>query len=130
MGLQERRAMQTAEESWLPKRTQELEQISGASIAYEIDWSTFDGDTKAIEWLEHNGPQQISMALRGICGDALGKEAVAEGLTKVVIENVPEGDAKEVAFESGILKLKGAFAQSPRGRLDHKAIQSCLEAGL
>lgn len=130
MGLAERRAAQAALGGWLPKRTAELAAISGTDIAYEIDWSSFDGDSKGIEWLEHNGPHQVSMALRGLCRDALGKEAVQQGLSKIVIENVADAEARSVTCEGGVMTLRGAFSQSPRGRVDHKEIQSCLEASL
>lgn len=130
MGLQERRAIQTATESWLPKRSAEIEQICGKSIPFEIDWESFDGDLKGIEWLEHNGPHQVGMALRGLCRDDIGREAVQQGLSKVILHNVAEPAAKQVSLRDGILELSGAFAQSPSGRLDHKAIQACLEESL
>lgn len=131
MGLQEKRARKAAEEGWLPQRQKELGEITAQElIPYEIDWDSFEGDAKGIEWLEHNGPQQVSMALREICRDDLGKEAIREALAKVVLRNVGEIAAKSLAFDSGALTLCCAFAQSPQGRFKHTEIRACLEAAL
>jgi hypothetical protein len=130
MGLAEKRAQKAAEEGWLPARQKELTEISGATIPYEVEWASFDGDAKGIEWLEHNGPQQVSMALRGICHDALGKEAIQGGLKKVVLRNCKDVAAKALSFQGGVLTLHCAWAQSPGGRFNDREIQACLEAGL
>lgn len=130
MGLQEKRAMKAAQE-WLPGREKELGEISGgAPIPYEVDWPSFDGDAKGIEWLEHNGPQQVSAALRGICHDDLGREAIRDGLKKVVLRNVAAVADKRVTFADGVLELRCAFAQSPGGRFTDGELRRCLEAGL
>lgn len=123
--------MKAATEGWLPKREQELTEISGGGkIPYEVDWSSFDNDAKGIEWLEHNGPQQVSAALRGICHDDLGKEAIREGLKKVVLRNTAEPADKKVGFAGGVLELTCAFAKSPGGRFSDGEIRTCLMAGL
>lgn len=130
MGLAEKRAQKAAEEGWLPARQREVAEISGATVTYQVEWATFDGDAKGIEWLEHNGPQQVSMALRGICHDALGKEAIQAALKTIVLTNVAAPAEKSLAFADGVLTLRCAWAQSPGGRFNDREIQACLEAGL
>lgn len=130
MGLAEKRAMKAAQDGWLPAREKELTEISGGAIRYEVDWDSFATDAKGIEWLEHNGPQQVSAALRGICHDALGKEAIQAGLKTVLLRNVAKVEEKQVTFQGGVLELRCAYAQSPGGRFNDREIRTCLEAGL
>ena len=129
MGLAEKRAMEAAK-VWLPKRETELKEICGGAVPYEVDWSSFETDAKGIEWLENNGPQQVSMAFRGICRDEVGKQAVREGVKKVVLKNAAKVEEKAVSFAGGVLTLRCAFAQSPGGRFNDREIQAALEAGL
>jgi hypothetical protein len=130
MGLAEKRAMEKAMSDWLPKREAELAEICGGPVPYEVDWKSFDGDAKGIEWLEHNGPQQVSMAFRGIGADDLGRQALREGVKKVVLRNAPKPDEKELHFSEGVLTLRCAFAQSPGGRFNDREISAALEAKL
>jgi len=129
MGLAEKRAMEKAKE-WLPGREAELKEICGGTLPYEVDWKTFETDAKAIEWLEFNGPQQVGAALRGICRDEVGKQAVREAVKKVVLRNAAEAEAKALAFEGGVLTLCCAFAKSPGGRFNDREIRTFLESRL
>ena len=130
MGLQEKKAAKAAQDTWLPKREQELTQISGANVSYEVDWDSFSSDLKGIQWLEHNGPQQVAMAFRRLCDDEVGKEGIQEGLKKVVLRNVTDIDDKSLSMEGDVLELKCAFAQSPKGRFNDIEIMNCLSEGL
>jgi hypothetical protein len=129
MGLAEKRAMEQAKQ-WLPKRETELKEICGGAVPYEVDWTSFETDAKGIEWMEHNGPQQVSAAFRGICHDEVGKQAVREGVKKVVLRNAAAPAEKALSFDAGVLTLKCAFAQSPGGRFNDREIRQTLEAGL
>lgn len=128
--MQEKRSIKAAEEGWLPKRQKELADICGKEIPYEVDWSSFAGNLKAIDWLEFNGPQQVSGAFRGICRDEIGKEAIQEGVKKIVLRNVPETADKALSFTDGVLELRCAFAQSPGGRYIDREINLFLEPQL
>jgi len=130
MGLQEKRAIKAAEEGWLPKRQQELDELAQGSIPFACDWDSFDGDVKGIEWLEHNGPVQVINAFRGLCKDDLGREAAKETIKKVAFKNVPSKEDKALALEGGVLTLTCAFAQSPRGRFSDAEILKLLESSL
>lgn len=129
MGLAEKRAMKEAQEGWLPKRNDELKQISGGEIAYDIDWDSFDSDAKGIQWLEHNGPQQVAMAFRVICQDALGKEAIQSTVKSVRLRNAP-GEQRAVEFSDGVLSVQGAFAEGAKGTVRDKEIRATLEGAL
>jgi len=130
MGMLEKRAMKAAQEGWLPKRQAELDQICGTEVPYDIEWESFASNEKAINWLEYNGPHEVNAAFRGICKDDIGREAVAEGVTRVVLCNVTEVTDKQLSFADGVLRLDCAFAKSPSGRFTHKEIRTRLEEGL
>ncbi len=127
MGMLEKRAIKAAQEGWLPRRQSELNEICGTEVPYDIEWESFANDEKGIKWIEHNGPHQVSAAFRGICTDDVGREAVQEGLTKIVLSNVEEIADKSLTCADGVLHLCCAFAKSPRGRFTYQEIQKCLE---
>ncbi len=130
MGLQEDREIKSAQEKWLPSRQKELKELCGGEIPYEIDWKSFDGDVKGLQWLENNGPAIVARGFRIVCKDDLGKEAVRKAVKKVVLKNVADPKDKKMAFEKGILTLHCAFAKSPGGRFAENEVGHCLEKGL
>jgi hypothetical protein len=62
-----------------------------ATIELVFDWDTFEGQPAALEnlWSIYELP---SYALENVCKDALGREAVAEKLHKIVVKNVSSDD--------------------------------------
>jgi hypothetical protein len=130
MGLAEKRAMKEAQDGWLPRRQAEIDGLCGGSIPYEVDWDSFADDAKGIQWLEANGPQQVASAVRSICQDELGKEAVRAAIKKVVLRNTADAAGKRLTFEDGVLCLTCAFAQSPTGRFSYVEIETLLESRL
>lgn len=130
-GLKERRARVAIEEGWLDKRNAELSELcGGAELAYTIDWESFAGDEKGLNWLEHNGPQQVACACRVVGQDAVGKQALKEGVRAVQLKNCASPDEKSLSFEDGVLTLVCAFAQSPGGRFKDREIRDLLESKL
>lgn len=125
MGLEERRMMKAAQDGWLPKKQAELKELCAGDVVYEIDWSTFEGDPKGLNWLEFNGPQQVSNAFRIVGNDDLGKGAL-RGIRKIVVRNVPESEKKELSYTEGVLGLTCAFAKSPAGRFTPQEIADYL----
>ena len=130
MGLEEKREIQKAETGWLPQRKAELKELCGGDVPYEIDWTSFDGDVKGLNWLEANGPAQVGVAFRIIGADDLGKQALREGVKKVVIKNVKEVGQKSCTFDGGVLTLACAYSQSPGGRFKGEEIRDVLMAKL
>lgn len=81
MGVNERRKIKELQDTTFPERTAELAEIcGGGSITYEVDWESFADDMEALNFFDNLSCNYISMALRVICIDDLGKEAVREGL--------------------------------------------------
>lgn len=130
MGLEEKREIQKAQNGWLPERHKELKELCGGEVPYEIEWASFDGDVKGLNWLEANGPQQVGVAFRIIGADDLGKQALREGVKKIVVRNVKDVGAKACSFDGGVLTLACAFSQSPGGRFKGEEIRDVLMAKL
>jgi len=70
------------------------------------------------------------MALRVICSDSLGKEAVAEGLTTVNLKNVATPADRKLTFANGVLEMSCAYAQGTSGYHSDNDIRLALMQGL
>src|SRR5881394_2571868 len=79
MGLNERRKIKELQDTTLPGRVKEIEEICGKAIPYEVDWESLADDAEALNFLDNISCHRLNMALRAICIDDMGKEAVREG---------------------------------------------------
>jgi hypothetical protein len=109
----------------------EVQSLSGGSMTVEVDEASFASlDANAIGY----GPQSldtISNAIRRICSDELSKNAVKDGVQKIIFKNV--GDKAEVAttIEGGTVTVAFALASySQGGAQNHFAVVKGIEAGL
>jgi hypothetical protein len=110
MGLNERRKIKELSETTFPERVKEIEEICGAPIPYEVDWDSFADDAEALNFLDNLACHRINMALRTICTDDMGKEAVRDALKKVALRNVKDKAERRMSFEDGTLSLQTAWA--------------------
>lgn len=129
MGLDERRRIKELQETTLPGRVQEIEEICGKAIPYEVDWASFADDAEALNFLDNLSCHRLNMALRVICADGLGKEAVAEGLKVVRLKNVPK-DAMKLDFAGGVLEMHCAYALRTEGMWSDNQIREALMRSL
>jgi hypothetical protein len=130
MGLTERRMMQELKETTLPGREQEIEEICGKLIPYEVAWETMQDDAEALRFVDNVSCHRLNMALRVICLDKMGKEAVVESLRQVRLVNVKEPAEMAVVFAGGVLEMKCAYALGAQGMHSDNAIRKVLEDGL
>ncbi|MDF1505289.1 hypothetical protein [Roseisolibacter sp. H3M3-2] len=130
MGLAERRRILELQQTILPERERELADICGRAIPYAVDWDTFADDAEALSLLEYSACHRVAMALRVVCRDALGREAVREGLREVAIANVADTSAMALTFEGGVLRLRGAWGQRSAGMFGDAEIGALLSARL
>ncbi len=129
--LEEKREIKKATEGWLPEKNRELGELSGGgTMAFTVDWTTFEGDLQGLNWLEFNGPQQVVNAFRMIGTDDLGREALRETVRSVALRNTKEPEDKALAFADGVLTVTCAFARSPGGRFTDNEIRDFLMARL
>src|SRR4029434_1262631 len=99
MGLNERRKIKELQETTLPERVKEIEEICGKSIPYEVDWESLADDAEGLNFLDNLSCHRLNMALRTICIDDLGKEAIREGLKLIRLKNVKDAAAMRMTFD-------------------------------
>lgn len=130
MGLAERRKIRELEEVVLPGRIKEIEEICGAAIPYEIDWVSFGDDATALNFMDNLSCHRLNMALRMICQDDMGKEAIREAVKKIKLKNVPTADERSVVLEGGVLEMHCAYALGTSGMISDSDIRAYLEKNL
>jgi hypothetical protein len=126
MSLEEKRAITAAEDGWIKARLAELHELCGGAIPYVFDWASFAGDLKSIEWLEHNGPHQVNVAIRQICVDDLGREAVRDAVKSIAFSCVTTAADKRVALADGVLHIAGHYAGGIDGTVREGEIKTYL----
>ena len=126
MGLAERRKIKELQEVTLPGRVREIEEICGAPIPYEVDWDSLADDAEALNFLDNLSCHRLNMALRVICQDEMGKDAVREGLKKVRLKNVKTQAEMAMTFEGGVLEMHCAYALRTDGMYNDNAIRELL----
>ena len=126
MGLNERRKIKELQEVTFPARVEEIEEICGRAIPYEVDWDSLADDAEALNFIDNLSCHRLNMALRMICIDDMGKEAVRDGLKKVKLKNVKDKSAMRMSFENGTLEMHCAYALRTEGMHGDGAIKELL----
>ena len=131
MGLLERRKIKELQDTTLPERTAELAEIcGGGTITYEVDWDSFADDLEGLNFLDNLSCHRTNMALRVICMDEMGKEAVRESLKKIKLKNVKTRPEMQISFAGGVLEMHCAYAQRTDGMYSDNEIREVLLKGL
>jgi hypothetical protein len=130
MGLPERRKVKELQDATLPERSREIAEICGKAVPYEVDWASIENDAQALNFIDNLSCHRLNMALRMICQDEMGKEAVREGLKLVRLKNVADPSQRHLAFAGGVLEMHCAYAQGTAGMHADGAIRELLLAGL
>ena len=125
MGLAEQRKMKELRETTLPERVKEIAEICGAPIPYEVDWQSLANDAEGLNFLDNLSCHRLNMALRVICQDDLGKEAIRESLKLIRLKNVPK-DQMKLAFDDGVLEMHCAYALRTEGMWSDNDIRNKL----
>jgi len=130
MGLTERRKMKELQDLTLPDRSREIQEICGREIPYEVDWDSLADDAEGLNFLDNLSCHRVNMALRVICQDDLGKEAVAQGLRLIRLKNVKNKEDMSMAFTAGVLEMHCAYAQRTDGMFTDSDIRELLTKSL
>src|ERR1700728_4711512 len=99
MGLNERRKIKELQDVTFPARVKEIEEIAGKAIPYEVDWDSLADDAEGLNFIDNLSCHRLNMALRVICQDEMGKEAVRDGLKQIKLKNVKDKPAMKIAFD-------------------------------
>ena len=131
MGLNERRKIKELQDTTIPERTAEIAEIcGGGTITYDIDWDSFADDMEALNFLDNLSCHRTNMALRGICMDDMGREAVRDGLKLIKLKNVQTKPEMQISFNKGTLEMHLAYALRTDGMYSDNEIQALLEKSL
>lgn len=128
MGLEERRKIKELQDVTLPGRVKEIEEICGAPIPYEVDWDSFD--MEALNFMDNISCHRLNMALRTICTDDMGKEAVRDTLKNVKLKNVKTRGEMSMNFDTGTLEMHCAYALRTDGMFSDSEIYQLLMKNL
>jgi hypothetical protein len=126
MGLAERRKIKELQDDVLPGRVKEIEEICGAPIPYEVDWESFSDDLEGLNFMDNISCHRLNMALRVICQDDMGKEAVRETVKKIKLKNVKNKADMSIGFAAGALEMHCAYAQRTDGMFSDNEIRELL----
>jgi len=126
MGLNERRKTKELQETTFPARVKEIEEICGKAIPYEVDWDSLADDLEGLIFIDNLSCHRLNMALRTICTDEMGKEAVREGLRLIKLKNVKGKSEMRMRFEDGVLEMHCAYALRTEGMHSDGAIRELL----
>jgi hypothetical protein len=131
MGLAERRAVKAFQDNKLPALKSEIDDAAGFEVNLEVNWDAIAKDGNAPLYEEAFQKvyfKPLIEALKGICIDDLGKEALRDGLKKIVIT---DDNKHEVTFQFGILTISFYSIYNLDAWTDRKTdIQTALEKGL
>jgi len=130
MGLNERRKIKELQDSTFPERVKEIEEICGAPIPYEVDWDSMADDGEALRFVDNLSGHRLNMALRVICSDDMGKDAVRSSLKSIKLKNVKQAGEMKMEFASGVLEMHCAYAQGTSGMFTDSDIRQLLEKNL
>ena len=126
MGLAERRKIKELQDTTLPERVKEIQEICGVPIPYEVDWDSFSDDMEALNFMDNISCHRLNMALRVICQDEMGKEAIRETVKKIKLKNVKAAKDMSIAFDAGALEMHCAYALRTDGMYSDNAIRELL----
>jgi hypothetical protein len=130
MGLNERRKIKELQDTTLPERVKEIEEICGKQIPYEVDWDSLADDAEGLNFLDNISCHRLNMALRTICVDDMGKEAVRDSLSLVKLKNVKEKSEMKISFDAGVLEMHCAYALRTDGMYSDNEIREVLMSKL
>lgn len=136
MGLAERRVAKAFQENAYQDFLKEVKQVVGKDLEIDVSWDTLQQDGMS-HLYEECWPQvyfqPLVAALKSICEDDMGKEAIAQELEKLVIKN-EEGissGSRWATFEDKVLTLDHKPCTNINQIQDRtKAVQTLLENSL
>ena len=126
MGLAAQRLIRQLKDVSLPMREQEIAEICGKSVPYEVDWDSFEGDTDALNFVDNLSCHRLNMALRDICSDDLGRAAVCAGLHVVRLSRARDAGDMHLRFDEGVLDMRCAYQLRTDGMFDEGQIHAAL----
>jgi hypothetical protein len=134
MGIAERRAVDRFRTGSFPELQREVERAAGFAVALDVRWEYLGApgydDNYAAEATRLYFTPLIE-ALRRTARDALGRDALAAGLRRIVITNEARRiDGSTFTFADGVLTLDHMFTNIHAVDARTRAIERLLADGL
>ena len=135
MGLAERRGAERWKNDYYPDWKARIDQAAGFEVPIEVAWEQLAVEDYANSYAEFFPKvyfQPLVLALSAITVDEMGKTAVRDGLSKIVIKNTGEHySTAGITFRNGVLTIN----HQPHVNIHYyeeraKAIQQNLESGI
>ena len=126
MGLAERRKIKELQDTTFVERVKEIEEICGKGIPYEVNWDSLADDAEGLNFIDNLSCHRLNMALRTICIDDMGKQAVRDGLKLIKLKNVKSKGEMKIAFDGGVLEMHCAYALRTDGMFGDAEIRDVL----
>ena len=107
MGLAERRALEMFKTEKYPPLAREIHDLVGFEVPIEVDWTSLAVENQS-HLYESCWPvvyfETTLASFREVCRDELGREAVKEGLKKIVFKNSGQhSGVAGITFVDGVL---------------------------
>jgi hypothetical protein len=135
MGLAERRGVERFKNDDYPGWKSRIDEAAGFEVPVEVDWEELavaDYAESYAEFFPKVYFQPLVDALSSVAADDLGKNALREGLAKIVIRNFGEFySASGISFAGSVL----TFDHKPHTNIEYgeeraKGLQRALESRL
>ena len=126
MGLIEKRLVKQGQDEWVPLAQTELRELTSGSQVFDVEWDTFT-DAVALNNVQYQGLRRINSALRLICSDELGKEAMNEKITTIRLRNVATIAARAISVKDGVLLVEAAWSKGSDGYFADIELKQVIE---
>jgi hypothetical protein len=113
MGLAERRAIKAFQDTNYPALEQQVHAAAGTPIPLEVDWNSLAFDSYADSYAECLPKIFFIPLIKGfekVAFDDMGKEAVRDGISKIVIKGSANYSSWWAELEDKVLTLTYAFS--------------------
>ena len=131
MGLAERRLAEQIKTEQVPQFQTDLQTAMGFAPEVDIEWATFMTDSEyPLKRMQDNLFYNLVEVMKSIGRDAMGKEALAENIQKIIIRNVATPEQVAVTLADKTLTLTAALSDDTYSSYSYSDIVSYLEPKL
>lgn len=131
MGLQEQRAAKAIEDQYLSAYQNDINTLIGQDTPITIHWDTFELDY--IKFVPSVCLQRLTDALKDVCHDDFGKEAVQENINSIAVFCIANEGAeakKELKLDDKVFSLTACWGGHHSGFFPDITIKTFLENNL
>ncbi len=107
MGLAEKKIIKMLEEEVLPEFKTRLNTATGKEMDVVINWESFDA--KALQEVQHQCLGRIADGIEKLTSDDMAKEAIADAMNQLSINNIDNAADKSIKLADGVLTVNGKW---------------------